>query len=43
VDGLRYSLIGVAHFGPAIDVAVLSTMTALLLILGGYLFSRIQL
>ena len=43
VDGLRYSLIGVAHFGPAIDVAVLGTLTALLLILGGYLFSRIQL
>ncbi len=43
VDGLRYSLIGIAHFGPATDLAVLSTVTALLLILGGYLFSRIQL
>ena len=43
VDGLRYSLIGVAHFGPAIDLAVLSAVTALLLVLGGYLFSRIQL
>jgi ABC-2 type transport system permease protein len=43
VDGLRYSLIGIAHFGPATDLAVLSTLTALLLILGGYLFSRIQL
>src|SRR6202789_2618700 len=32
VDGLRYSLIGVAHFGPALDVAVLGTVTALLLI-----------
>jgi ABC-2 type transport system permease protein len=43
VDGLRYSLIGIAHFGPATDLAVLSAVTALLLILGGYLFSRIQL
>jgi len=43
VDGLRYSLIGVAHFGPATDLAVLSAVTGLLLILGGYLFSRIQL
>jgi len=43
VDGLRYSLIGLAHFGAATDVAVLSAVTAVLLILGGYLFSRIQL
>jgi ABC-2 type transport system permease protein len=43
VDGLRYSMIGVSHFGPALDLAVLSTVTALLLFVGGYLFSRIQL
>jgi ABC-2 type transport system permease protein len=43
VDGLRYSLIGLAHFGAATDVAVLGAVTAVLLILGGYLFSRIQL
>ena len=43
VDGLRHSLIGVAHFTQATDLAVLSVMTALLLVLGGYLFSRIQL
>jgi ABC-2 type transport system permease protein len=43
VDGLRYSLIGIAHFGPATDVAILSALTAFLLFLGGYLFSRIQL
>lgn len=43
VDGLRYSMIGVAHFGPTPDLAVLSAVTTLLLIVGGYLFSRIQL
>ncbi len=43
VDGLRRSLIGVAHFGQPVDLAVLSAVTAVLLVLGGYLFSRIQL
>jgi len=43
VDGLRLALIGVAHFGAALDLAVLSGVTVLLLFLGGYLFSKIQL
>jgi ABC-2 type transport system permease protein len=43
VDGLRHALIGVAHFGQATDLAVLGSVTAFFLILGGYLFSRIQL
>jgi len=43
VDGLRLSLIGVAHFGAPTDLAVLSALTAVVLFLGGYLFSRIQL
>ena len=43
VDGLRSSLIGVAHFGVATDLAVLAIVTACFLVAGSYLFSRIQL
>ena len=44
VDGLRGALNGTAtHFGAATDLAVLAAVTALLLALGSYLFSRIQL
>ena len=43
VDGLRASLIGLAHFGAATDLAVLSVLSAILLGIGGYLFSQIQL
>lgn len=42
VDGLRATLIGVHHFGIFQDVLVLSTVTALLLLMGGYLFNKIQ-
>jgi ABC-2 type transport system permease protein len=43
VDGLRTTLIGVAHFGIPTDLAVLGMCTVLFLGVGGYLFSRIQL
>jgi ABC-2 type transport system permease protein len=43
VDGLRTTLIGVAHFGIPTDLAVLAMFSALFLGVGGYLFSRIQL
>lgn len=43
VDGLRASLVGVAHFGVATDLVVLSGLCAALLVLGGWLFSRIEL
>jgi ABC-2 type transport system permease protein len=43
VDGLRGALIGVAHFGAATDLAVLAALSAIILTVGGYLFSRIQL
>ena len=43
VDGMRYSMIGVAHFGASLDLAVLGVVTAALLVLGGYLFSKIQI
>jgi ABC-2 type transport system permease protein len=43
VDGLRSTLTGLSHFGVATDFAVLSALTATLLLSGSYLFSRIQL
>jgi ABC-2 type transport system permease protein len=43
VDGLRHSLIGVTHFGAATNLSVLFVVTALMLLLGGRLFSKIQL
>jgi ABC-2 type transport system permease protein len=43
VDGLRGALIGLSHFGVATDLAVLSVVAALFLVLGGYLFSRIEI
>jgi ABC-2 type transport system permease protein len=43
VDGLRSSLTGLAHFGVATDLAVLTSLTTILLLAGSYLFSRIQL
>lgn len=42
VDGLRASLISASHFGLGTDLAVLSIITAALLGLGAYLFSKIQ-
>jgi ABC-2 type transport system permease protein len=43
VDGLRTTLIGMSHFGTAVDIIVLCTVAALFLGIGSYLFSRIQL
>lgn len=43
VDGLRMALIGVGHFGTAIDLAVLGALTAIVVAVGAYLFSKIQL
>ncbi|MCU1337970.1 MAG: multidrug transporter permease [Bryobacterales bacterium] len=42
VDGLRIALLGVGHFGVAMDAVVLCLITTALLGAGGYLFSRIQ-
>jgi len=42
VDGLRSVLIGVAHFGVAVDVAVLASVATALLCLGAWRFSRIE-
>lgn len=43
VDGLRGSLIGVAHFNIGLDLAILALLCAATTALGGYLFSKIQL
>jgi ABC-2 type transport system permease protein len=43
MDGLRSSLIGIAHFSLATDLGVLSILTAGCVGLGSYLFSKIQL
>jgi ABC-2 type transport system permease protein len=43
VDGMRGALEGVSHFGLGMDFGVLAIMTLVILALGSYLFSKIQL
>ncbi|NJD77194.1 MAG: multidrug ABC transporter permease [Candidatus Methanoperedens sp.] len=43
VDGLRGALVGQVHFGFITDFAVLSVITALFLVVGSYLFSKIEI
>jgi ABC-2 type transport system permease protein len=43
VDGLRDTLSGISHFGLHVDFLVLSLITALLLVIGSYVFSKIQI
>lgn len=43
VDGLRGALTGAYHFNPALDLAVLAVSSAVFLIIGSKLFSRIQI
>ncbi len=43
VDGLRDSLTGVTHFGFTVDLFILSVITFALLVLGSYLFSKIEI
>lgn len=43
VDGLRGTLVNISHFGLFTDFLVLSIITAAILILGSYLFSKIQI
>jgi ABC-2 type transport system permease protein len=43
VDGLRGTLVNGAHFGLFTDFAVLSIITLLMLAIGSYLFSKIQI
>jgi ABC-2 type transport system permease protein len=43
VDGLRTTLIGVSHFGIAADGLVLILVATAFLVIGSYLFSKIQI
>jgi len=43
VDGLRGTLVNGAHFGLSIDFIVLGVITAIVLSIGSYLFSKIQI
>ena len=43
IDGLRGALVGGAHFGLATDFLVLGVITIVMLIIGSYLFSKIQI
>ncbi len=42
VDGLRGALVGASHFGLFLDITVLCGLCIVLLALGGWLFSRIE-
>jgi len=42
VDGLRQVLTGITHFGLTTDISVLSIVGIILLLIGSYLFSRIE-
>lgn len=43
IDGLRGSLIGLSHFGLLVDFAVLSAVAVVLLSIGSYLFSQLEI
>jgi ABC-2 type transport system permease protein len=42
IDGLRGALIGVSHYSWQTDLLVVSVITAILIIIGTYLFSKIE-
>ena len=42
VDALRGTLVGITHFGLTTDLLILSGITIILLFIGSYLFSKIQ-
>lgn len=43
VDGLRISLLGTGHFGLMTDLGVLGVLTLVILLIGSYLFSKIEI
>jgi ABC-2 type transport system permease protein len=43
IDGLRGTLIGLSHFGLLTDLVILVAVAAVLLSIGSYLFSRIEI
>ena len=42
VDGLRAALGSASQFGMGMDFAVLGILTVIVMVIGGYLFSKIQ-
>jgi len=42
VDALRHVLVGVSHFGLSLDILVMITLAFLMLMLGSWLFNRIE-
>lgn len=42
VDGLRGTLTGISHLGLGMDLAIVSLVTVLILAIGSYLFSKIE-
>lgn len=43
VDGLRESLVGISHFSLTTDISILVILTLIIMAIGSYLFSKIQL
>ena len=43
IDGMRSVLLGVSHYGAALDVEVLAVVAAVLMIFGAYRFSKIEI
>lgn len=43
VDGLRFALLGTAHFGLYFDLGILAIIVAVVLWIGSWLFSKIQI
>lgn len=43
VDGLRTYLSGITYYSPSLDLLILSGVTVLLLVIGTYFFSRIEI
>jgi ABC-2 type transport system permease protein len=43
VDGIRGTLTGASHFGLGLDLLILSVLTAIVLTVGAYLFSKVQI
>jgi len=43
IDGMRGAFVGAAHFGLGLDFLILGLATLLFLIIGSYLFSKIQI
>jgi len=43
IDGLRGALVGGAQFGLMSDFFILGAITVIMLVIGSYLFSKIQI